>query len=107
MGNEETIYDINGEKTEGRTRLHVVKTDQADEQTEADLLNQSIERLCEMKAKELMLLGYEDIQPKDIWLCVRDKMKNEDWPLHRIVNEILSLKPTRFMNWLTMQVYKS
>lgn len=61
--------------------------------------------LCESKAEEFDLLGYENVTAEDVWECVTAAYK-EIPPLHRLVNDILSLKPTKYMNWLMLQMYK-
>nr|WP_218093087.1 post-transcriptional regulator [Paenibacillus solanacearum] len=73
----------------------------------ADELNQVIEEICRSKAAEFRMLGYEQVTGKEIWECVSDKYgKIGIPPIHRIVNDILSLKVTQFMNWMTMSIYK-
>jgi hypothetical protein len=70
-------------------------------------LNEIIESLCLSKVEEFILLGYEHVSGKDIWDCVSDKYrKTGNPPLHQIVNDILSLKSTQFMNWMTISMYK-
>ena len=70
-------------------------------------LNQVIENLCRSKAQEFRMLGYEQVTGQEVWECVSDKYKKTGIPpLHRIVNDILSLKVTQFMNWMTMSIYK-
>jgi len=70
-------------------------------------LNEAIETLCRSKAEEFHLLGYEHVTAKEIWQCVSDRYKTgEDPPLYRIVNDILSLKVTGFMNYLTLSAFK-
>lgn len=70
-------------------------------------LNTVIENLCHSKASEFRMLGYEYVSGKDIWDCVSEKYEKTGIPgLHRIVNDILSLKTTQFMNWMTMRAYK-
>ncbi|WP_328591323.1 post-transcriptional regulator [Paenibacillus albiflavus] len=75
--------------------------------TEDNELDQDIERLCSSKAEEFKLLGYDAVNGKDIWLCVSDKYSKIGTPqLHEMVNDILSLKVTQYMNWITMRMYK-
>ncbi len=69
-------------------------------------LNQWIERLCISKAEEFHLLGYEQVTGQDIWDCVSNGYHKGMPRLHQIVNDILSLKVTKFMNWMTMSIYK-
>ncbi|MDF2835942.1 MAG: hypothetical protein K0Q63_1582 [Paenibacillus sp.] len=72
-----------------------------------DELNAVIEELCTSKAEEFRLIGYEHVTGKDIWDCVSAGYAKTGQPeLHRMVNDILSLKVTRFMNYLTLSAYK-
>ena len=74
------------------------------ERISEDDLNRVVEKLCISKAEEFELLGYENISGQDIWECVSDKYKKGLPALHEIVNDILSLKTTSYMNWMTMNV---
>lgn len=70
-------------------------------------LNRTIEDLCLSKAEEFRMLGYEHVTGADIWDCVSDKYAKTGQPqLHQVVNDILSLKVTALMNWMTMSIYK-
>lgn len=70
-------------------------------------LNEAFEQLCESKADEFKLLGYEHITASDVWNCVSHKYSKRGYPpLYQIVNDILSLKVTTFMNWMTMSIYR-
>ncbi|MDF2934857.1 MAG: post-transcriptional regulator [Paenibacillaceae bacterium] len=85
---------------EGREVEQVIGQDEAK-------LNAMIEELCISKAKEFRLIGYEHVTGEDIWDCVNEKYKkNGDPALHKVVNDILSLKSTQFMNWMTLSVYR-
>jgi hypothetical protein len=65
------------------------------------------ERLCRMKAAEFAMLGYNQVTPDDVWQCVSARYQKSGFPLlHRLVNDILTLKATQFMNWMTMQAFK-
>lgn len=71
-------------------------------------LNEVIANICTSKAEEFRMLGYEHVTGREVWECVSDKYKKTGVPkLHQIVNDILSLKVTSFMNWMTMSIYKS
>lgn len=75
---------------------------------EAEELNRQIEELCNSKAEEFEFMGYENITGKEIWECVSEKYDQENLPpLYRIVNDILSLKATTFMNRITLSAYKA
>ncbi|WP_201763549.1 post-transcriptional regulator [Chengkuizengella marina] len=70
-------------------------------------LSQTIEELCLSKAEEFRMIGYDHVTGHEIWECISNKYKKEGIPnLHKIVNDILTLKVTHFMNWLTMNAYK-
>ncbi|MFC5402047.1 post-transcriptional regulator [Cohnella soli] len=78
----------------------------SDELNEAEL-NETIERLCRSKAEEFHLIGYDQVSGADVWECVSDKYHKKGMPqLHVIVNDILSLKVTQFMNHITLNMYR-
>ncbi|WP_258881649.1 post-transcriptional regulator [Paenibacillus sp. sptzw28] len=69
--------------------------------------NATIESLCDSKAAEFRLVGYEHVTGKEIWECVSDKYAKTGEPaMHQVVNDILSLKVTRFMNFMTLNAYR-
>lgn len=75
--------------------------------TEEEELNAVIEELCRSKAEEFRMLGYEHVQGSDVWDCVSARYAKTGQPaLHKIVNDILSLKSTQFMNALTLNAMK-
>lgn len=79
----------------------------ADHTTQAlteEQLNKVVEELCISKAEEFTMLGYENVTGKDIWECISDRYKKGMPLLHQVVNDILSLKTTQYMNWMTMTV---
>ena len=67
-------------------------------------LNKIVEELCMSKADEFSMLGYENVTGKEIWECISDRYKKGMPLLHQVVNDILSLKATQYMNWMTMTV---
>ena len=70
-----------------------------------EALNDMIEQICHSKAEEFQMLGYESVTGKDVWDCVSSKYK--ELPLlHKLVNDILTLKATDLMNWMTMRMWK-
>lgn len=75
-------------------------------QQEIEELNRQIEELCRSKAEEFALLGYEGVKDEDIWKFVSQSYTEGTPPMHKVVNDILSLKVTKYMNWLTMKAYK-
>ncbi|WP_409341621.1 post-transcriptional regulator [Paenibacillus sp. MBLB4367] len=95
-------------------RLQVPNDHQIENQTPdeedplgGEKLNSALEVLCVSKAEEFRSLGYDSVTWRDVWACVTDKYKKKGTPpLHQVVNDILSLKSTQFMNWMTMRMYK-
>ncbi|CAI6082456.1 post-transcriptional regulator [Cohnella sp. JJ-181] len=70
-------------------------------------LNRTIRELCESKAEEFRMIGYEQATGPEIWECVSDKYHKTGTPaLHAMVNDILSLKVTNFMNYITLSIYR-
>lgn len=72
---------------------------------EDELFGQLYE-VCKSKSEEFAMLGYDNVTPKEIWSCVTSSYK-EAPALHRLVNDILSLKTTKYMNWQMMNVYRN
>lgn len=67
----------------------------------------TIEHLCVSKAEEFRLIGYEYVTGEEVWHCVNDKYAKTGQPaMHQVVNDILSLKVTKFMNFMTLSAYK-
>jgi hypothetical protein len=64
---------------------------------------------CASKVEEFKLLGYEYVTDVDIWDCVMDKYrkKTNKPKVHEIVNAILSLRSTAFMNYMTLSIYRT
>lgn len=81
---------------------HLRRSGMADEE-----LTGMIEELCHSKAEEFRMLGYEHVDGKEIWDCVSAKYAKTGMPeLHQLVNDILSLKVTQFMNHMTLSAFK-
>jgi hypothetical protein len=67
----------------------------------------AIQELCRSKAEEFRMLGYEQVTGEDVWDCVSAGYAKSGYPLlHRIVNDIMTLKATQLMNWITLSIYK-
>lgn len=98
-GDNRNKNDIEGE--------HESKHSENQEGLSEEELSQTIEVLCHSKAEEFQMLGYEHVSGKEVWSCISDRYVKTGFPaLHQIVNDILSLKVTQFMNWMTMSAYK-
>ncbi|MDF2721104.1 MAG: post-transcriptional regulator [Paenibacillus sp.] len=71
-------------------------------------LNEVLEDLCISKADEFRMLGYEHVTGEEVWQYFLDKYKKRGIPLiHERVNDILTLRITTFMNWMTMNIYRN
>ncbi|SFX08483.1 Post-transcriptional regulator [Thermoactinomyces sp. DSM 45891] len=78
------------------------------QQLTSEELDECLEDLCRSKASEFHLYGYENVTPEQIWACVSDEHRQGTPRLNRLVNDIMSLKASRFMNWLMLHnIYKS
>jgi len=77
------------------------------EQWNHDQHSEEIEAMCRSKAEEFRLLGYEYVTSKDIWDCIsRNYDKDGMPPLHKLVNDIYSLKANSYMTYLTIAAYR-
>ncbi len=77
------------------------------EELSSEELLRVVAQLCGSKAEEFRLIGYEYVNADEVWECVSDKYQKTGMPaLHRVVNDILSLTVTKFMNWNTISMYK-
>ncbi|SMF89114.1 Post-transcriptional regulator [Paenibacillus uliginis N3/975] len=66
-----------------------------------------INMICSSKAEEFRMIGYEYVTVDDVWNCVSSKYKKQGMPsLHKLVNDVLSLKATSLMNYMTISAYK-
>ena len=106
------LVEASGEEAAEQAAQELQAVEQPEEETEEEpYLNREelsvmIEEVCNSKAEEMHLLGYEQVTGADVWACVSSKYKRELPPLHKLINDILSLKATAFMNWLLIQTYK-
>ncbi|WP_054958139.1 post-transcriptional regulator [Paenibacillus dakarensis] len=67
----------------------------------------AIEMICSSKVEEFKMIGYEYVTNEDIWNCVNSKYEKKGIPpLYQLVNDILSLKATSLMNYMTISAYK-
>lgn len=85
---------------------HVQPEEQVERPINSAEMNQIIEDICKSKADELRLLGIERVSGQDVWDCVSAKYKKDLPALHKLINDILTLKSHAFTNWLMIQMYK-
>ena len=77
-----------------------------EDQQKLDRLKKEMRSICQSKAEEFHLLGYEHVTRLEIWECISNTYHKEIPALHKVVNDILSLSVTKFMNWMTMKMYR-
>lgn len=66
-----------------------------------------LEQLCTSKVEEFEMLGYTNVYAQDIWDCVSEKYNHLEMPaLYQMTNDILSLKSTTYMTWLSLYAIK-
>jgi hypothetical protein len=90
------------------TEAEVAATEEEPEELQLsdEEMNRMIESICNDKADEFRQLGYEQVTGAEIWQCVESQYKKGYPALHRLVGDILSLRPQAFMNWLMKNAYK-
>lgn len=62
------------------------------------------------KIEEFVLLGYDRVSEEEIWKYLtmkKWKRNSEGKMLHQVVNDILTLRICEFMNFATVEAYKS
>jgi hypothetical protein len=62
------------------------------------------------KVEEFRLLGYESVQLDSLWnYFIKKKWKNaqQDVRIYQLVSDIIALKPGDFMNYATVEAYRS
>ncbi len=72
-----------------------------------ETLRKQLAPLCQSKAEELVLWGYEQVEPDLIWkIAAEDARKKRTLQIHQVANAILSLKPNLLMNYLMKEMYR-
>ncbi|PYZ98806.1 hypothetical protein CR205_09605 [Alteribacter lacisalsi] len=69
----------------------------------------------ESKAEEWQMFGYEKVTVEDVWQCATVKWQKdikrgdleEPFRIHRLLGDVMSLKSSEYMNFLTMEAYKA
>jgi hypothetical protein len=100
---DELISKLNNNEKKKAAGNHFESTELhgLDEETRVQIM-----ALCQSKAEEFALIGYDKVVKEDIWRYFEHRYKGQYPPLHRLVNEILGLKVTAYMNWATINAYK-
>jgi hypothetical protein len=61
------------------------------------------------KLEEFNILGYEDVTEEKIWAFLKNKKwkKTPELSVHEVVRDVLALRVGDFMNYATVESYKS
>ncbi|MCY7493031.1 MULTISPECIES: post-transcriptional regulator [Bacillus] len=61
------------------------------------------------KLEEFIVLGYKDVDLEELWSYLENKKwkKKQEYPIHEMVADILSVKIGEFMNYATVQSFKT
>ncbi|MFV5316413.1 post-transcriptional regulator [Priestia megaterium] len=68
-----------------------------------------IQPVVSSKMEEFYMLGYEEVTENDLlsYLEMKKWKKEKELSLHQVVNDILSVKITQVMSYVTIESYKS
>ena len=68
-----------------------------------------IQPVLSSKMEEFHTLGYEEVTENDLlsYLEMKKWKKERELSLHQVVNDILSVKITQVMSYVTIESYKS
>ncbi|MBX9985121.1 MULTISPECIES: post-transcriptional regulator [Priestia] len=68
-----------------------------------------IQPVLSSKMEEFHMLGYEEVTENDLlsYLEMKKWKKEKGLSLHQVVNDILSVKITQVMSYVTIESYKS
>lgn len=63
------------------------------------------------KLNEFEILGYESVQEDDFWKFLLTKkwrkLKEDDIQIHKLVNDILSVKIHEYMTFITVEAFQA
>lgn len=78
-----------------------------DKKTVSEWRNE-VKPALDSKRKELLVMGYSKTTNNDIWNCLVDRVwqGNPDKRLHEVVQDILHLSSSVYMNYLTLSTYQ-
>lgn len=104
---EDTLDEVFEEAVEVEEAGEDVEESWDDVEAWLTAMKERLSPLCESKAEELILWGYERVEPEVIWeLAAEEARKNRTLHLHQLANAILTLKPNRVMDHLMKALYR-
>jgi len=73
-----------------------------------EFYKKQVEPALQSKMEEFRIFGYDRVSLQEVWNCLEKKKwkKKEDKLLHEVVADILSLKVSEYMSYLTIEAYK-
>ncbi|ASB88108.1 post-transcriptional regulator [Bacillus sonorensis] len=75
----------------------------------ADMYKDHLKPFLKSKLEEFMILGYDDIEIEELWsYLLNKKWKNrKNVQIHQLAADILSVKIGEFMNYATVESFKT
>jgi len=75
-----------------------------------DKYRQTVQPVLKSKIEEFELFGYDTVTEEELWAYLKNKKwkrVGEEMMLYSVVNDILTLKIGDFMNYVTVEAFKS
>ncbi|WLR44058.1 post-transcriptional regulator [Bacillus carboniphilus] len=74
-----------------------------------DTFRDHVRPFLKSKLEEFKFLDYDEVTEDELWSYLKAKKwrKNQDIPIHQIVSDISSMKIVNFMNFATVESYKT
>lgn len=78
------------------------------EKNKVEDFRQKLKPFLKSKLEEFYLCGYDQFSEEELWtfLITKKWKKIEEVKLHRLVEDIMSVKAADFMNYTTIEFYK-
>lgn len=78
------------------------------EKQQFEVWREDMEPVLDSKLDEFHLLGYKRATKDEIWRCVTERLhkKKHYVPFYAFTDELLNLKASVYMTWLTVSSYK-
>lgn len=79
-----------------------------DEKQQFEVWKEDMEPVLTSKVEEFHLLGYDKATKEEIWNCVTERLRKKKTyiPFYMFTDELLNLKASIYMTWLTVHSYK-
>ncbi|WP_353855091.1 post-transcriptional regulator [Bacillus sp. Bos-x628] len=79
------------------------------EQHPAAIYKDHLKPFLVSKLEEFIILGYKDVDLEELWSYLENKKwkKKREYSIHELATDILSVKIGEFMNYATVQSFKT